>query len=119
MTRVSNSVQLIGNLGADPEVKVFDNGNTLCRLSVAVNEYFKDREGNNQKRTNWMRVAAWGKTAEQMVSILSRGSRVAINGKLINRQYDGKDGQRRYVTEVQAYNFLNLTRASDKEKLPF
>ncbi|TVR82870.1 MAG: single-stranded DNA-binding protein [Saprospirales bacterium] len=119
MTRVSNSVQLIGNLGADPEVKVFDNGNTLCRLSIAVNEYFRDKEGNNQKKTNWMKVAAWGKTAERMVSFLSKGNRVAINGKLVNRQYDGQNGQKRYVTEVHAYNFMNLSPAPDRDNLPF
>lgn len=119
MTRLSNSVQLIGNLGNDPEVKVFDNGNTLCKLSLAVNEYFKDKEGKSQKRTNWMKVAAWGKTAEHMVNILTKGNRVAINGKLINRQYDGKDGKKRYVTEVYATQFLNLTPAAKVDKLPF
>lgn len=119
MTRLSNSVQLIGNLGADPEVKVFDNGNTLCKLSLAVNEYFRDKEGNSQKRTNWMKVAAWGKTAEQMVNILTKGNRVAINGKLINRQYDGQDGKRRFVTEVHANQFLNLTPAVKNDNLPF
>ena len=119
MTNLSNSVQLIGNLGSDPEVKVFDNGNTLCKLSLAVNEYFKDQKGENQKRTNWMKVAAWGKTAEQMVSILNKGNRIAINGKLVNRSYDDKDGRKRFVTEVYATQFINLTPAAQKDDLPF
>ncbi len=119
MTNLSNSVQLIGNLGADPEVKVFDNGSTLCRLSLAVNEYFKDSNGISQKRTNWMKVAAWGKTAEQMVNILNKGNRVAINGKLVNRSYEDKEGRKQYATEVYANQFINLTPATQKDNLPF
>ncbi|TVR81233.1 MAG: single-stranded DNA-binding protein [Saprospirales bacterium] len=114
MTHLSNQVQLIGHLGADPEIITFDNGNNLCKIDIAVNEYFKDKSGEVQKKTQWHKVIAWGKTAELMNRLLKKGSKVAVSGKIVNRSYEDKNGDTRYLTQVQADQFLNLS-ASTKE----
>lgn len=114
MTHLSNHVQLIGNLGKDPEFVTFDNGNHLCKIDVAVNEYFKDKSGEKQTKTTWHRVIAWGKTAELMNQLLNKGAKVALSGKMVKRDYEDKNGQTRYVTEVQAEQFLNLSPISEK-----
>ena len=114
MTHLSNQVQLIGNLGADPELITFDNGNNLCKANVAINEYYKDKEGEKQTKTYWHRVVAWGKTAELMNKLLRKGSRVAFNGKIITRSFEDKEGNNRQITEVQVYQFLDLTNTGQK-----
>ncbi|TVR85495.1 MAG: single-stranded DNA-binding protein [Saprospirales bacterium] len=114
MTHLSNQVQLIGHLGADPSLITFDNGNNLCKADVAINEYYKDKEGETQTKTHWHRVVAWGKTAELMSKLLKKGSRVAFSGKIVKRSYEDKEGQTRYVTEVQVQQFLNLTNSEAK-----
>lgn len=115
MTHLSNHVQLIGHLGADPEFITFDNGNHLCKIDVAINEYYKDKSGEKQTNTYWHRVVSWGKTAELMSQILKKGSKVAVTGKIVKRDYEDKNGQTRYVTEVQANQFLNLTPKAKAE----
>ncbi|TVQ49868.1 MAG: single-stranded DNA-binding protein [Saprospirales bacterium] len=114
MTHLSNHVQLIGHLGQDPEFITFDNGNNLCKINVAVNEYYKDKAGNKQTNTSWHRVVAWGKTAELMNQLLRKGSKVALTGKMVRRDYEDKSGNTRYVVEVQADQFLNLSPVNEK-----
>lgn len=109
MTHLSNHVQLIGHLGADPNFITFENGNHLCKVNIAINEYYKDKNGEKQTKTYWHRVVSWGKTAELMSEILSKGSKVAITGKIVKRNFEDKEGNTRYVTEVQAEQFLNLS----------
>lgn len=125
MKTLNNQVHLIGNLGKDPELKQFGDGNAVCRFSLATNEYFKDKKGERQNRTDWHTVVAWGKLAEVMAKYLSKGQQVAVNGKLKSRKYDDSQGNTKYVTEVIVDDFLMLgnrseqKETSEKEDLPF
>lgn len=109
MSNLKNKVQLIGNLGADPEIKVFDN-TKLARFSVATNENYKDRNGEWQKETTWHNVTCWGPIADRAEQFLKKGSFVLIEGKLVNRDYTDDKGEKRYITEVRVRNFLMLDK---------
>jgi len=102
MARGINKVILIGNLGADPEMKYTASGTALCTFRLATTESFKDRDGNQQDRTEWHRVVAWGKLAEICGQYLSKGRQVYVEGSLRTRSWDDPDGNRRYMTEVVA-----------------
>jgi single-strand DNA-binding protein len=92
---------LIGNLGQDPETRTFDNGNSVANFSLATSEVWKDKNtGETQEKTEWHRVAVFGKLAEIVGQYLSKGSKVYIEGKLQTRKWQGQDGQDRYTTEV-------------------
>lgn len=107
MNTLKNKVQLIGHLGNDPEVKTV-NGNSLAKISIATNETYKNAKGEKITETQWHNVIAWGKTADIIGKYLKKGSEVAIEGKLINKNYTDKEGVKRYVTEVQANEVLLL-----------
>lgn len=100
MNTLRNKVQLIGNLGADPEVKTFNGGKTVARFSIATTDAYKDKEGNKVSETTWHNVVAWGRTASVAEKFLKKGSEVAIEGRLSNRSYEDKEGIKRYVTEI-------------------
>jgi len=102
-----NKVQLIGHLGMDPEMKTFDN-NQMARFSIATNEKYTNGKGEQVENTQWHNVVAWGKTAEIAQKYLSKGREVAIEGKLETRQYDDKDGNKRYITQVVCNELLML-----------
>jgi len=124
MNALRNKVQLIGHLGADVEIKSFESGSKLANLRVATNESYKNKEGEWTTNTTWHNVVAWGKTAELAGKLLKKGTEVALEGKLTNRSYDDKDGNKRYVTEVVMSEFLNLTKkegteGKGKDGLPF
>ncbi|MEX2380070.1 MAG: single-stranded DNA-binding protein [Vicingaceae bacterium] len=108
MSSLKNKVQLIGHLGANPEIKTTENGKTLARFSIATNERYKNAQGEKVENTQWHLIVAWGKTADLAEKFLQKGSQTAIAGKLINRSYEGKDGAKRYVTEVVADELLFL-----------
>jgi single-strand DNA-binding protein len=101
MSSVCNNVQLIGNLGKDPEVKQFEGGKKLAKVSLATTEFYKNDKGEKVTDTQWHNLVAWGKTAEVMERFLKKGSEVAVLGKLVTRNYLDKEGNKRYVTEVQ------------------
>jgi single-strand DNA-binding protein len=96
-----NKVILIGNLGADPELKYTPSSRPLCNLRIATTEVFKDKAGQRQERTEWHRVTVWGDQAENCNKYLSKGRSVYIEGKLQTRTYD-KEGQKHYATDVVA-----------------
>lgn len=96
-----NKVILIGNLGADPELKYTPSSRPLCNLRIATTEVFKDKSGQRQEKTEWHRVTVWGDQAENCSKYLSKGRSVYIEGKLQTRSYD-KDGQKHYATDVVA-----------------
>jgi len=102
MTTLRNSVHLIGRLGNDPEMKTFGENRNMARFSLATNDYYRDGEGKQVTETQWHNVVAWGKTAEIANKILSKGKEVAIQGKLVNRSWDDKSGNKHYITEVHA-----------------
>ena len=102
MTTLRNSVQLIGHLGGDPKTFEFDNGKMKTTFSMATSEYYKDANGERVQDTQWHTVVAWGKTAKVVSDYLHKGSEVAIHGKLTNRAYEDKEGNKKYFTEVVA-----------------
>ena len=105
---MKNTVQLIGHVGQDPEVKSLEGGKKLANISIATNQfYFKDY-GFKVEKTEWHRVTAWGKTAEIIEKYVTKGKEIAIEGKLTHRSYDDKDGVKRFITEVVANEVLLL-----------
>jgi single-strand DNA-binding protein len=98
-----NKVILVGNLGADPELKYTTSNRPVCNLSLATNEVFKDKGGQRQERTEWHRVTVWGEQAEHCQKYLGKGRSVYIEGRLQTRSWDDKvSGQKKYSTEVVA-----------------
>ncbi len=108
MYALKNKVQLIGNLGNAPEVKTTESGKKLARFSVATNESYRNANGEKVTETTWHNLVAWGKVADIAEKYLTKGSEVAIEGKLINRSYTDKDGNKKYITEVQVNELLML-----------
>jgi len=111
MNTLRNSVRLIGNLGANPEVKEFEKGKKLARLALATNETFTNAKGEKVTETCWHNLIAWGKTAEIAEKYLSKGSEVAIEGKLTSRNYTTKEGEKKYVTEIVVNELLFLNKS--------
>jgi single-strand DNA-binding protein len=104
-----NKVILIGNLGADPEVRSMPNGNYVANLRLATTESWKDRNsGESQEKTEWHRVVVFGRTAEIAQQYLRKGSKVFIEGKLQTRKWQDQSGQDRYSTDVVADNMQML-----------
>ena len=112
MNAIKNKVQLIGNLGKAPEVKTIGEGKKVAHLNLATNENYKNAKGEKVTETQWHNVVAWGKLAEIAEKYLVKGSEIAIEGKLLNRNYTDKQGIKRYVTEIQASELLILTKKS-------
>ena len=106
MNALKNKVQLIGNLGNAPEVKTFDSGKKMARFSVATSESYRNAKGEKVTETQWHNLVAWGKVADIAEKFLTKGKEVAIEGKLINRSYEDKDGKKRTITEVQVNELL-------------
>lgn len=100
MFNISNSVRLIGRLGQDPEIKTFDNNRKMARLSLATNERYKNASGEKVEKTTWHNLVAWGAQAEFAEKYLHKGKEISIEGKLTNRSYEGKEGVKKYITEV-------------------
>lgn len=108
MNNLKNKVQLIGNLGMNPEIKNLESGKKLAKFSIATNESYKNAQGEKIEDTQWHNLVAWGKTADIIEKYLQKGNEVAIEGKLVNRSYDDKDGNKRYVTEILVNELLML-----------
>ena len=108
MYALKNKVQLIGNLGGNPEMRTTESGKKMARFSVATNETYRSANGDKVTETQWHNLIAWGKVADIAEQYLFKGSEVAIEGKLINRNYTDKEGIKRYVTEVQVNEVLML-----------
>lgn len=102
MARGVNKVILVGNLGADPEMKYTPSGTPICTFRLATSETFKDRDGNQQERTEWHRVVAWSKLAEICGQYLAKGRQVYIEGSIRTRSWDDNDGNKRFMTEIVA-----------------
>ncbi|TAF54178.1 MAG: single-stranded DNA-binding protein [Sphingobacteriia bacterium] len=113
MNAVRNKVQLIGNLGQDPDVKTIGDDKKVAHMSVATNETYRNAAGEKITETQWHNVMAWGKLAEIAEKYLHKGSEVVIEGKLVNRHYTDKQGVKRYVTEIQANEVLILTKKGE------
>lgn len=101
-----NRATIIGRLGGAPEVRTTNGGTRVANLSLATNQRWTDRNGNEQEKTNWHRVVAWGKKADVVEQYLGKGDLVHVEGPIEYRQYEGDDGETKYVTEIKA---LRLT----------
>ena len=106
MNTLRNTVQLIGNLGKNPEIITLESGKKLAKFSLATNETYKDSKGEKQIQTEWHNIIAWGKTAEIVEMFLDKGKEVAIKGKLTYNNYEDKDGNKRYTTEIVASEIM-------------
>jgi single-strand DNA-binding protein len=102
MNSLRNSVTLIGRLGNDPEMRTLGDNRRVVHFSLATNDYYTDSEGKRVTETQWHNIVAWGKTAEIAEKLLKKGKECAIQGKLANRSWEDKEGNKHYITEVIA-----------------
>jgi single-strand DNA-binding protein len=107
-----NKVMIIGNLGADPEMRFTANGSAVTNFRVAVSRQYGGGDGERKEETEWFTVVAWNKLAEQCNQYLQKGRRVYVEGRLQTRSWDGQDGQKRYRTEVVANEVQFLDRGT-------
>jgi len=107
-----NKVILVGKLGADPEIRTFDNGIKKASFSLATGESYKDKEGNRVDQTEWHNIALWRGQAEVAEKYLHKGSKIYLEGKIRTRSYE-KDGIKKYFTEIQGDNFVMLDARAD------
>ena len=108
MNAMKNTVQLIGNVGNDPEIKNLDGGKKVANITMATNEVYYKENGDKVEQTEWHKVVAWGKTAEIIEKYVTKGLQIGVEGKLTHRSYDDKNGEKRYITEVVANEVLLL-----------
>lgn len=108
MYLLKNKVQLIGNLGNPPEVRNTESGKKLVRFSLATNESYRNASGEKVNETQWHNLIAWGKVADIAEKYLVKGTEVVIEGKLVHHNYMDKEGNKKYVTEIQVHELLLL-----------
>ncbi len=101
-----NRVMLLGNLGADPELRMTSGGQAVLKLRLATTENYMDKNRQRQERTEWHNVVIWGKRAEALSKILTKGSRIFVEGGLRTSSYDDRDGNKKYRTEIVCSNIL-------------
>ena len=119
MRNLRNTVQLIGNVGQAPELKTFDSGTKMTKFSLATNESFTNAKGEKVENVNWHNVVVWGKLGEVVAKHVSKGQELAIEGKLNNRSYEDKDGNKKYITEIIMNEFLFIGSKAKQETQPF
>ena len=97
-----NKVILLGRLGQDPELKYTPSGSAVCTFSLATSEFWQDKQGQKQEKTEWHRIVVWGKSAEHCGKYLSKGRQAYLEGRLETREWEDKQGNKRYTTEITA-----------------
>ena len=118
MNLLSNQVQLIGRIGNTLELKETKKGLKFLTLSIATNEFYRNANGDKVKETTWHKIIAWSKSAELMHNLLEKGNEIMVKGKLSNRSYDDKNGDKKFITEIVVNSFLKLEK-KEKADLPF
>ncbi|MGZ3863679.1 MAG: single-stranded DNA-binding protein [Bacteroidia bacterium] len=108
MNTMRNKVTLIGNLGNAPEVKTFEGDKKMARVSLATSETYKNKKGERVTDTTWHTVVAWGPLVNILEKYTQKGSEIAVEGKLVNRNYTDKEGIKRYTTEIHMSDLLLL-----------
>ena len=108
MNGLRNSVRLIGHLGVNPETKELDGGKKVSRFTLATNETYKNAKGEKVKDTVWHNLVLWGKTATIAEKFLEKGNEIAIEGRITNRSYTNKEGEKKYFTEIVVNELLML-----------
>lgn len=114
MSNLRNRVSLIGRLGSKPELKTLNGGFTFTRVSLATNDSYKDKNGEWKENTQWHNMIAWGKTAERLAKITDKGMEVAIEGRLVNNNYETKTGEKRFSTEIELTEFVIFAPKTEK-----
>lgn len=109
---MKNQVQLIGNMGIDPEITNYESGAKKVRFTLATHERFKDKSGEQHKKTFWHHVYAWGPTAKYIEKSGKKGTPIAVTGKLVTRKYTSKNGKPRTFTSIEAKNVITLNFSS-------
>jgi single-strand DNA-binding protein len=112
MNSLRNSVRLVGNLGMDPEVKTFDSNKKLAKLSLATSESYKNEKGERVTDTQWHNLVIWGAQAQIAGDLLKKGDEIVIEGRLNNRSYIDKDGNKKYLSEIVVNEFLKTNSRS-------
>jgi single-strand DNA-binding protein len=115
MDALRNRVQLIGNLGNPPEIKTTESGTKMARFSMATNDSYLNAKGEKVTETQWHHLVAWGKLAEIVEKYLTKGTEVVVEGRLVSRSYNDKQGNKKYITEVVVNEMLKLGEKSVKE----
>jgi single-strand DNA-binding protein len=115
MAQGVNKAILIGNLGRDPELRYTQSGTAVCTFTVATNESWTDKSGDRQERTEWHRIVAWGTLGENCSKFLSKGRSVYIEGRIQTREWQDKDGNTRYTTEIVARDVQFLGGRGDAD----
>lgn len=110
MSTLKNKVSLIGRIGAKPEEQVFESGVKKTRISLATNEGYKDKKGEWVENTQWHNIIAWGNQVDRVIRSLDKGTEVVVEGRLVNRSYDDKNGERRFITEIELNDFVIVNR---------
>jgi len=113
-----NKVLLIGNVGKDPEVRHLESGASVATITLATSERFKDRGGETREITEWHTVIAWRQLADLAENYIRKGSQIYVEGKIRSRSWDDQNGQKRYVTEIQADTIQLLGRRGDNAAAP-
>jgi single-strand DNA-binding protein len=103
-----NKVILVGNLGRDAELRYTPGGAAIATINMATTEVWNDKAGQRQEKTEWHRVVLWGKTAESLAEYLTKGKQIYVEGRLQTRQWDDKDGNKRYTTEIRSDRIVLL-----------
>ena len=111
MNALRNKVQLIGRLGQDPEVLTFDDGGKIAKFSMATDDSYKDKQGQKVERTQWHNIIVRGGLVNVVENYVVKGQEIAVEGKLTNRSWDDKEGNKRYTTEVMVNELLLLGKA--------
>ncbi len=117
MSSLRNRVNLIGNLGQDPEIKNLDSGKKLTKFTLATTEEFKNAEGQKVKETTWHNIVAWNGLAELAGRYLKKGGQVAVEGRIVYRNYEDKNGVTKYVTEIVIHDLLFLQTRKEQAKV--
>lgn len=108
MNNLRNSVQLIGRLGKDPEIRTSEKGRQRATFTIATTDNYKNQKGEKVEDTQWHNIVIWGKLADVAGKYLKKGNEVAIQGKLIHRAYESTGGEKRYITEISVNDMVML-----------
>lgn len=117
---VKNSVRIIGNLGKDPEIKIFGKSGSdqkLAKFSIATTEVYTNKKGEKVEDTQWHNIIVWGKLAGIVEKYMTKGSKIALEGKLTNRSYEDKSGNKKYITEITANDIHMLSKKVSEQNV--
>ena len=118
MKSLRNKVQLIGNVGDEPKFNYFEGDKKVCRIPLATNESYTNKNGERITDTHWHNIVAWNKVADIIEKYVHKGDEIAVEGKLTNRSWEDETGQKKYATEVVIHEILLLERRKEETPLP-